>query len=489
MLVAMRFVSLLVALAACGGPAAKPDAAIDAPSDMVDADTGITGTWVDTYYETAAPAMQPACTSSPQAIVVDPSTAQFTSYSGACHADGTFRLDTPALTSFYLKAGGELFLTTAHAGLDLSQDHLGRSDVSSAVGVDLAIDLSNMVAWATGDLLVAFSANTGFTESLVFSANAPAANDTTVAASAPWVGYSVDAGKGDSLQILQLVTHQTTGGLSYLSLDRAYEMTSLTMAANTTAHVPATGADAFGVPASATSFLAIDAGSFDTFAAIATPSTASRTIAATAYASPTPDTLPSPPMISFKQDSTGLTTLNFGNVRYGDPYPASWQRRVRVVESFATSYTSGGASGSLSALVQSSVPLSAAQTGTLAAPIGPPTDVKIDGYPAATAGTVSQTPLVEWSAPSVGVPTDYEVTVYEARVSATLLTFAPVVHLVISDATSVRIPTGYMLGQRQYVIAVTSRVRIGIDASHVPFHDGMRSATADTLSSLVDTAF
>ncbi|MGE5180811.1 MAG: hypothetical protein ACM31C_02055 [Acidobacteriota bacterium] len=482
--------SLVLALAACGGPAAKPDAAIDAPPDVaVDADTHVTGTWIDTYYETNGSVKVPSCTSAPVAIVVDPNTAQFTSYTGSCQSDGTFKLNTPQLASYYLRAGGELFATTAHSGLDLSDDHLGRPDVASAVGVDLTLDLSNLVTWANGDLLVAFSANTGFSQSLVFSSSAPAPGDTAVSATTPWLGYQLDSSKSDDLQIFQLATHQTTGGLAYVSLDRSYGAAPLTMALNTPARVPASGTDAFAAPTQSQSFLAVDAGSFDTFASIATPSTAVRTIGATIYASPTPDTLPSPPLVSFSQNSTGLTTLNFGNVRFGDPFPAGWQRRVRVDESFVTSYTFNGATGSLSADVTYAVPFATAQTGTLAAPLGPPTQVTIDGVGAFSADTISQTPVIAWSPPSVGVPTDYEITAFEVHGNGAILTFVPVLRLVVSDATSVRIPSGYMLGQRQYVLEVTSRLRVGIDPPLTPFHMGMKSATAGVLTALVNTAF
>ncbi len=482
--------SVILVVAACGGPAAKPDAALDAPPDVaVDADTHVTGTWIDSFYETAGVVKVPSCTSAPVAIVVDPNTAQFTTYTGSCQSDGTFKLNTPQLASYYLRADGELFATTAHSGLDLSQDHLGRPDVSSAIGVDLTLDLSNLVTWANGDLLVAFSANTGFSQSLVFSANAPAPGDTTINATTPWLGYQIDGTKSDDLQVFQLVTHQTAGGLAYVSLDRSYAATPFTMALNTPARVPTSGSDALVAPTQSQSFLAIDAASFDTFAPIATPSTTARTIAGSIFASPTPDTLPSPPLLSFSQSSAGLTTLNFGNVKFGDPFPAGWQRRVKVDESFVTSYTFNGATGSLEADVIYSVPFATAQTGTLAAPLGPPTAVTIDGVGAAAATTISQTPVIAWSPPTVGVPTDYEITAFEAHVNGSILTFVPVLHLVVSDATSVRIPSGYMLGQRQYVIEVTSRLRVGIDPPLTPFHMGTKSATADVLSALVNTAF
>ncbi len=482
----MRIVLLL--LAACGGPAIAPDAAMDAPPDAPpDADPSAYGTWIDTYYPVSGPVKTPACGSAPGALVVDPNTAQAASYSGACHADGSFVVHTPlGVTSYYLRALGGLFATSAHSGLDLGTDHLGRQDVTAAPGVTLSLAMTNMTAWALGDVVMAWSANVGFYESLVFTSGSPGAGDTTLTASAPWFGYKVDGSASDVLQLFQLGVHQTSGGLAYLTLDRTYDAAPFTMANNQTSQIPATGTGAFVAPAASSAFLAIDAASYDALAAAAAPSASSHTIGGTIYAAVTQDVIPSPPLFSFSRDSSAATTLNFGNFDFGDPFPAGWQRRVSVVESFAQSYTFNGVTSSLIAQVTTEVPFADAQSGTVVAQLGPPTAVTIDGVSAFTADTLSTAPTISWSPPALGTPTDYLVTIYEVRVNSSLLAFTPALR-VVTEATSVRIPDGNLLPQRQYVVAVRAENHVGVDVTLTPFRAGVRSHAADALSALLST--
>jgi hypothetical protein len=480
--------SLLLLLAACGGPAVVPDAAIDArPDAPPDADSNAYGTWIDTYYLASGPMNVSACGNAPSALVVDPNTASVASYSGACNGDGSFVVHTPpGVTSYYLRAQGELFATSAHAGLDLGTDQLGRPDVTAAPGVTLSLAMTNMSAWALGDVVMAWSANVAFYESLVFTSGTPGAGDTTLTASAPWFGYKIDGSKSDVLQLFQLGRHQTAGGLAYLTLDQAYDVAPFTMMNNQPAQVPVTGTAAFVAPTQSSAILAIDAGSYDGLAASAAPSPSSHTIGATIYAAVTQDVIPSPPMFTFSRDSTAATTLDFGNLHFGDPYPAAWQRRVSVVESFAQSYTFNGATSSLTAQVTTQLPIADTQSGPVVAQLGPPTGVMIDGVSAFTATTISMSPAISWSPPALGTPTDYELMIYEVRVNGSLLDFTPVVR-VVTEATSVRVPQGNLLPQRQYVVAVRAEHHVGIDVTLTPFRAGMRSHTADTLSALLST--
>jgi hypothetical protein len=53
--------------------------------------------------------------------------------------------------------------------------------------------------------------------------------------------------------------------------------------------------------------------------------------------------------------------------------------------------------------------------------------------------------------------------------------------------TSVRIPAGFLLGQRQYVFSIKSRIRTGVDIYTTPLRNGSSSASAETLTALVTT--
>jgi hypothetical protein len=482
-------VSVLLVVGACGGPglgpdAGPPDARPDAPPD---ADPGAFGTWIDTYYPSSGPVTASACNGAPGALVVDPSSAQAASYGGTCHADGSFVVHTPAgVNDYYLKVGGRLFATAAHSGLDLSTDHLGRADVTPAPGAMLSLNLTGMTAWALGDVVMAWSANVGFYETLAFSAGPPGSGDTALAATAPWYGYKIDGAKSDVLQLFQLATHQTAGGVSYLTLDRTYDVAAFTMPVNQTTAIPASGSAAFSTPGASSSLLSLDVASYDGLAAAAAPAASSRAIATTIYAAVTQDVIPSPPLFMFSRDSSSLATLDFGNLHFGDPFPAWWQRRVKVTESFTQTYTFNGATGTLAAEVATIVPFADAQLGAISAKLGPPTAITVDGVAAPTADTISMTPAIAWSTPALGTATDYELTIYEARSNNTSLDFTPQLHLV-TKATSVRLPYGYLLPQRQYVVVVTAHARANVDVSLTPFRAGLRSSSADALSALLST--
>jgi hypothetical protein len=490
----MRAAPLILTVAACGGGGnTKSDAptVVDGTTDVaIDADTSVKGTWIDTWYPASgAPVMMPACSSTPTAVVVDPQQGFVKTYPGNCAADGTFTIATPAgVTDFYIRASGSLYATTAHSGIALGTDHLGRNDATGVSGVELAYNLTGMSSWTVGDVIMVWSQNLGFYQSLVFDTNGPNAGDTTLTASAPWYGEAIDNAKGDSLQTFQLGKHTSGSGLGYVTLDRAYSVAPFAMATNAMVHVPASGSDAFTSPTNGLLQVTIDVPTWDTFASVSVPTVASRTMATSCYAAVTPDVVPSPSLFSYSQDSSSLGTINFGTISFADPFPTAWPRRVKLVESFAMTYSFNGATGTLNAQDTEVMSISDAETGTLTAKLGPPLNVQFDGGAALTSTFINQAPLITWSAPSVGTATDYEVTVYEARANGATLTFMQSFRIVTKQ-TSVRIPMGYLLGQRQYVVRVTAHNRPGIDVALTPNHVGAQTFSADMLSALVTTNF
>jgi len=486
----MRLVFLVFVMAACGGGSASPDAKIDGPPDAPpDADTFVHGTWVDTYYVTAGPMMAPACFSAPAAVIVDPNTGVVTTYTGTCQNDGSFTIHTPeGVTDFYVRAGGGLYATTMHSGLDLGTDQLGRPDTQSTFGVELSLNLTGMEAWTTGDVIMAWAPNNGFYQALSFDTGAPASTDTTLVATAPWNGEQVDQSRSDSLAIYQLGRHTMANTIGYVTLDRGYDVAGFTMAANTQAHIPATGSAAFTTPTAGALDIQIDVPSWNAYGSLATPSTTARTISTTVFAAATPDVINSPSLFSFATDSTSLGSIDTAAINFSDPFPASWGRRARVTEAFTTSYTFNFATGTLDALVTENVPLNAAEGNPIEPYVTPPLSPMIDSDSAFTATTINHSPVVSWTAPASGTATDYELTIYEAHVNGTTLTFTQALHLV-TKATSVRIPEGYLLGQRQYVFRITAHSRMGIDVAKTPFKNGLKSYSADVLSTLVTTNF
>ncbi len=485
----MRKALALVALsAACGDDGSSMnnsmiDAAIDAPEVIPpDAPSPLEGVWKDTYFTSSGQVPTTACITAPAAIKVDATSAIQTTYPGTCKTDGRFAVEAPVLLdTYYMRASGVLYETDMRSGVDLGTDRLGRSGVAAITGVTLGLNVNNMQPWTTGDLLVGFSSNVGFRQNLSFSSGAPSASSTAVNGVVAWNGYQVDSAKSDQLQIMQLGKH-TTGSVDYLTLDRAFYVPAFTMS-NSTQH-PLTGS--FTSPDPKTLALAIDVASFNQFASIVAPTVTTKSVQGVAYAAVSTDVPESPPLFSFIEPADNASTLSFGTIGHGDPFPAAWNRMLRIQVSNLVEYTFNGKTGTMTAVVGRVMTKAAAEAGTVEAKLGPVTNVTFDGDPALTEDTISAVPLVSWSAPTLGTPTDYEIQVYEAVSTGPSLSFTSVLRLV-TKSTSVRIPAGYMLGQRQYVILVRARIREGVDVHATPLRAGTQSSVADAFSALVTT--
>lgn len=477
---------LVVVVSACDGgvAATAPDAGADAePAPMVDAALGVDGTWSDTYITVNGPMSMPGCASAPSAVLVDAATGTVTPYSGACKSDGTFRINTPAaLGTYYLKVQGALYETSKFDGLDLSTDRLGRPDVVGVTDAKLVFDMTGLDSWSTGDVLMAFAPNIGFYQNLSFASGGPTSGSTSLAGTAPWYGYKVDAAKSDAVQVVQLAAHTTSGGESYVSLDRVYDVPAFTMLNGGIQTV----SGAFTQPAQDSIALDVDVASFDQFAATANPNVTTKAIAGSAYAAAAPEVIPSPSLISFARDSSTVSTLDLGTLGYGDPFPAAWQRYVKIQQGFTVPYTWNNATSSITAQMTRVMTKAEAEAGAIEAKLGPPQSPRFDGADAFTANRISTVPVVSWSAPALGMPTDYEVNIYEVKIVGTSLRFVSTLRLA-TKTTSLRIPAGYLLGLRQYVFVIRARMRDNVDLYATPMRTGASTSTAETLTALVTT--
>jgi len=487
----MRTVTaLLVLAAACGddGGHVMHDAGpvdtrmIDVPPD---ANLDLAGTWIDRYVSSTGTASVPMCTGSPSGVSVDMTSAGLATYPGACKADGSFRITGAPmdLGTYYLRLGTSFYETNKRMGLDMSTEHLGRSDVAAVTNVTLNFSMTAMDAWAAGDGLYAFSTNLGFSQPLAFATGAPSNGETTLVATAPWSGYKVESSKNDTLAIAQLGAHTTGGGLAYASLDRLFNAPPFTMANGTTANV----FGAFTTPTAATLQLRIDTASFNQFATVSNPTVTTKTMDGTLSATVSNDAKSPPSLLTFGVPTSGLASLDFGTLSYGDPYPSAWQRLMRIQAQFPVSYTYAAITTPRNATMTRVVPHATADASVIAAVLGPPTAPKLDGADAFAATSISTVPLVSWSPPTLGTPTDYEVQVYEVAQNGSSLKFTSVIKLTTKQ-TSLRIPTGFLLGQRPYVISITARMRQGVDIYTTPLQAGDTAASAEVLTALVNAS-
>jgi hypothetical protein len=449
----------------------------DAPPDAL---LELSGTWLDTYVTLTGSSNVPSCTLATAAVFIDQTTGAITTYPGSCKADGTFRIVAPpSIGTYYIKLGTSWFETNKRTGIDLSSAHLGRSDLASVTSASVSVDMTNMAPWATGDALFAFAPNNGDVVGLSF---APAASATTVQGTQAWTGSKVDAAKGDTVQLLQLGVHQTGSGLPYQTLDRAFSAPALTLANNATSTI----SGAFTTTTTTSQQIRVNNASFNAFATSVNPNVTTRTFDGTMYASPSTDTPRSPSLFAFTASGAGVASMNFGTMSLVDPYPAAWQRLVRIQEAYVVPYTLNGVNGAVNAIASRILPASAADTTIVDAILGPPTSPKFDTVDAFTATHISPVVKVNWSAPTLGTPTDYEVQVFEVTIDGIALKFTSVIKLTTKQ-TAIRIPAGVLLGGRQYVFSIRSRIRENVDIYAKPLRAGDTSSSAEVLTAIVTT--
>ena len=477
-----------VAAVACGGGGDQgtPDGAVDA-TQMTDAppdaNLDVAGSWIDRYITESGTSMVPMCTVAPNGVVIDTTTGGTTLHPGACKADGTFRIMPAAnLGTYYLRLGSSYYETNKRMGIDFSTDHLGRADVVPVAGVVLNLSLTNLEPWEVGDTIYAFSSNIGYSQVVSFTSGAPSNNATTITGTAPWSGFKIESNKLDTLTLLQVGAHTTGGGLGYTSLDRVFGAAPFTMGTGT----PSTISGAFTTPTASSLQLRVDSSGFNQFATVANPNATTKTMDGSLTATVSADAKGAPALLSFGAPTNGVTSLDFGTLAFGDPFPTTWQRLMRVQAVFQVPYSFAGITTNRGATMTRLVPYATANTTTLDAVLGPPTGPMFDDVNAHTATEISLVPRLAWFPPTLGTPTDYEVQVYEVSVNGSALKFTSVLKLTTKQ-TSVRIPTGVLLGQRQYVFSIIARMRQGVDIYTTPLRLGDTSATAETLTALVTT--
>ena len=176
----------------------------------------------------------------------------------------------------------------------------------------------------------------------------------------------------------------------------------------------------------------------------------------------------------------------FGTMSVVDPYPAAWKRLVRIQEAYVVPYSLNGVNSAVNAIASRVLPASTADTTIIDAILGPPSSPKLDGVDAFTATHISPVVKVSWSAPTLGTPTDYEIQVYEVTIDGTSLKLTSVIKLT-TKLTALRIPAGVLLGGRQYVFSIRSRIRENVDIYTTPLRAGETSSSVEVLTAIVTT--
>jgi hypothetical protein len=118
------------------------------------------------------------------------------------------------------------------------------------------------------------------------------------------------------------------------------------------------------------------------------------------------------------------------------------------------------------------------------AALSPPTDLAFDGQQQYFQATLaSLTPAVTWSAPRLGTPTAYRVTVFKVVGPAPDLQVQLLARF-LTTQRSLAMPTGVLTSGSSYAIKVTA-LQHGFLETSFPYRHGFPEASADGISGVL----
>jgi hypothetical protein len=392
---------------------------------------------------------------------------------GTGNASGTFLIPNVESTPYLLQFGSSYKWVTNRT-VDLSRAALGRPDVQlEPEGTQLSLSLNGLAPWQINDDLQFHSANTGIgyfsgAACATPSWTSPNPGDQFLFASIDYVfslqncgapAAHIDGTRGDMLYVTQLVS-RSEGGLDFQEVRRSYQTNSL--AGGGGGGLTLNG---FMTPLPTTTrTVNYPASSFEALALAAHPTAALTTTTLNIGTLPGYTQFGSFagwPDLALATGPAGSGDLSTSFL-YGNPYPGAWPQFITALSSARVRYSVRLPDGSESTLRSFSVYTYSQQplTGTatsLTPQVGPPRDMRINGAVATNNLTgVGLTPLLSWTAPSVGTPSYYSVRVYELFATASNTTSRLPVTSLSTTQTQVRLPPGLLVAGKTYYVQVNA---------------------------------
>ncbi|HYV44787.1 MAG TPA: hypothetical protein VFA20_08000 [Myxococcaceae bacterium] len=409
--------------------------------------------------------------------------------------------DAPAPGQPYvLRLGTRHFVSDAGM-VDLSERVLGRPDlVASGPGTSLRTQLNCLSLWDVMDeiQLTAAGAGVGGLDLATLPGwTPPAASASQLNTSESWTTAAtpglIQTSRGDFPVYLQLEHNTFNQGLpdggsvaahrwqsKHTWHDFPLEMSqgaqTATPLACTSSDINPRGADQFDLRGAAFGAFLAGAGNG------ATLSTITVSLRQAAWpAGPGPDVY-----------RNGLTTADdlkvSSQLPNNSPFPATWANEAVAVASGIVPVVlqlDGGSTTAFEPVVLVSHRAFPVDGGELAPAVGPPQLVMVNGTDAAAGVTgVGVQPEITWSAPALGTPAIYEVSIWReqdpSRQKAPRLEGT-----VWTDATRIRIPPGLMTPGATYVLHVRA-VSAPMDPLRAPLLSGLPYDEAELVSGLIE---
>jgi len=418
-----------------------------------------------------------------------PSKTGYTVITGSGTSSGTFTIPNVP-TGYYLLQLGSIFLGTSSTTVDADfrADH--RSDIVQAnSNTTLTFDLTNLNSWQSTDIFemvcphnASFADFPGTVGETAFTGTFPLGSY--------W--YLSEAGEGDQYYASQLIT-QNVAGYPFTALGRYIAPAKFTEQQGSDTPINGKLKTIAQTNAFEANFNGAD------MAAQAQAANPNAILVETAiYLDVYPgsmakgDVTATPDLMIYDAvlGSEPLITTNgdLGPVSYGNPFPpANWPLWVAYYDTAVTPYTAPGATNGiyLATYVWDTTPTLPTPTSPMAPLVGVVNKPLINGKNFFNDQSgVGSTPLLKWSAPSLGTATFYGVAIIQLSNSGGNTVATSIAHL-YTQHTSARIPPGLLSTGLGYVFRVTPFYIPGLNFAKTPFMDGATYAYDQVISGMV----
>lgn len=194
------------------------------------------------------------------------------------------------------------------------------------------------------------------------------------------------------------------------------------------------------------------------------------------------------PDLVLSSPPSGEDDLSFGPVSFGNPFPPEWPIIYGAMHTFSVPYSLPGARQAvrLRASVMSQA-LGADGGQPIVPRVGPVRALTVAGADAwGNLSGVGVTPLLAWSPPEFGEPTEYLIEIIHlTKAAMTPTTEAETIALLRTTMPRIRVPPGLLEPGEAYVFSVLAWWGEGEDVERAPFRTGLAAAGATVLTAIV----
>jgi hypothetical protein len=386
-------------------------------------------------------------------------------------ATGAYTIPAVPTGNYWLYAN-DSYIWTGSKTVNLGWTHTGRNATLDTLPVSDTFNITGMAAWQANDYLVAFDCNSD----LYLNWSGPANGNTSTTASLPWSNLPlIDTTNGDSPQVTQYAS-AANGTVHISTPTMAYALTGLTMTNGVggSLNVPLAAlpqTDTVYVNFKRSQFAAYrteyNPGAsvtwgpfiqFDSFPGAAVYGSADNWLDGVAW-----------------QDSNSASTadVNIGTIP-SPPLAPGFERVYYAGETHYMSLTAPGASTPFTYRVKGTrtytlTPTS--NTAPLQVTVSPVKNPTINGKNLFTGQTgVGLAPTLSWTAPDVGTPNAYVVTVYLLNNNNGATQSTQVNRLFLpGSVTTTTLPAGLLLTGQAYAFLISAYVDSSYDPTTAPW--------------------